>query len=131
MRTVSFNQIASSEFLSIAFSCLGLKHTKSRYRVSVSLNSYIEKMGVETKETIKNAFDQGARFSIVINEWTSTRSRRYLKVYIVTGSSFIKLGLARCRGSMTAVRTAELVQVCSHFLVQMDSWQRLTSHAES
>ncbi len=106
----SFNQISSSEFLSVAFNNLGLKHKKSRNTVSICVNNFIGKMAEETKEGLKKAFENGERFSIVIDEWTSIGNKRFLNVCVVTSNSCTNLGLARCRGSMTAVRTVELLK---------------------
>jgi hypothetical protein len=108
---LSFNQIASSEFVAKAFSNLGLRHPKSRTTVSNYVNSFITGMVKETKEELVKAFQNGVRFSVVIDEWTSINNRRFLNVCVVTMDSCNNLGLARCRGSMTAVRTTELLQV--------------------
>ena len=108
---LSFNQITSSKFLSVAFGSLGLKHTKSQFRVSVAVSKFIEQMQKSMKEQLKAAYEQGDRFSIVIDEWTSIRSRRYLNVCVVTKSTTTNLGLARCHGSMTAKRTVDLLKV--------------------
>jgi hypothetical protein len=108
---LSFNQIASSEFLGVTFNALGFKNKKSRSRVSVCVNDFIANMQKETKNSLKEAFNGGERFSIVIDEWMSIRNHRFLNVCVVTDDSCTNLGLARCRGSMTAKKTAELVQV--------------------
>jgi hypothetical protein len=68
-------------------------------------------MQKETKNSLKEAFNGGERFAIVIDEWTSIRNHLFLNVCVVTDDSCTNLGLARCRGSMTAIKTAELVQV--------------------
>jgi hypothetical protein len=68
-------------------------------------------MREETKCELKDLFDKGLRFSVITDEWTSIRNRRYLNVCVATNSRYINLGLARCWGSMTAKRTALLIQV--------------------
>ena len=65
---LSLNQITSSKFLSVAFGSLGLKHTKSQFRVSVAVSKFIEQMQKSMKEQLKAAYEQGDRFSIVIDE---------------------------------------------------------------
>ncbi len=107
---LSFNQIASSEFLGVAFNALGFKHKTSHSTVSVCVNDFIANMQ-ETKNSLKEAFNSGERFSIVIDEWTSIRNHCFLNACVVTDDSCTNLGLARCCGSMTAKKTAELVQV--------------------
>lgn len=114
---LSFNQMASSEFVRLGFTNLGMKAKKSRSWVSVCVNEFISKLQQRTKAQLKEDFDGGRRFSIVIDEWTSVRNHRFLNICVVTGNSCYNLGLARCRGSMTAIRTAELVQVHLNFLL--------------
>jgi len=108
---LSFSQISSSEFIAKGFSNLGLKHPKSRNTVSTHVNTYIKGMVKDTKAELLKAFKNGVRFSIVIDEWTSINNHRFLNVCVVTEDTCHNLGLARCRGSMTAVRTIELLQV--------------------
>jgi hypothetical protein len=108
---LSFNQIASSEFLGVAFNALGLKHKQSRSKVSICVNNFITKMQDEVRDKLKQDIDQGERFSIVIDEWTSIRNHRFLNVCILTSTTCTNLGLARCHGSMTATRTVQLVKV--------------------
>lgn len=109
----SFNQMASSEFVMLGFQNLGMKPKKSRSWVSACVNTFIDKLQKETKKKLKADYDAGKRFSLVMDEWTSVSNHRYLNVCIVTDIDLTNLGLARCRGSMTAKRTAELVEVSS------------------
>jgi hypothetical protein len=111
----SFNQMATCEFISVSFSSMGMKAKKSRSRISEIVNNFIQELQEEVKADFKEKFENGSRFSVVIDEWTSIRNRRYMNVCIVTSSECMNLGLARCRGSMTAVRTAELVEVIHIF----------------
>jgi len=108
---MSFNQIASSEFVAKAFVSFGLRHPQSRTTVSKYVNEYAEGLMLKTKEELVKAFKNGVRFSVVIDKWTSINNRRFLNVCVVTIDSCVNLGLARCRGSMTAIRTVELLQV--------------------
>jgi hypothetical protein len=109
---LSFNQMASSEFISQGFRNLGMKPKKSRSWISVSVNNFISQLQKETKDKLKVDFEGGKRFSLVVDEWTSVSNHRYLNICLVTDSSCTNLGLARCRGSMTATKTVELVEVC-------------------
>jgi len=86
---MSFNQIASSEFVAKAFVSFGLRHPQSRTTVSKYVNEYAEGLMLKTKEELVKAFKNGVRFSVVIDEWTSINNRRFL----------------------TAIRTVELLQV--------------------
>jgi hypothetical protein len=53
----------------------------------------------------------GERFSLIADEWTSIRNRRYLNVCLKTDKETYNLGLVRCKGSITSVLTAEMVKV--------------------
>jgi hypothetical protein len=110
----SFNQMATSEFIFWSFRNMGMKAQKSRSHISDAVNKFIVKLQKEVKADLKEKFKNGSRFSVVIDEWTSIRNHRYMNVCIVTNSQCTNLGLARCRGSMTAKRTVELVKVI-HF----------------
>jgi len=105
----SFNQMATSEFLSLGFRNLGMKALKSRSWISASVNSFISGLQQEVKARLKEDFQSGKRCSVVIDEWTSIRNHRFLNVCIVTDLDCTNLGLARCRGSMTAQKTADLL----------------------
>jgi hypothetical protein len=110
---LSFNQMASSEFIMLGFRNLGMKAMKSRSHVSDAVNKYIVRLQKETKKKLKADFDAGKRFSLVMDEWTSIRNHRFLNICIVTDVDLTNLGLARCHGSMTAKRTVELAEVCN------------------
>jgi len=107
----SFNQMASREFLALGFRNLGMKPLKSRSWVSSAVNKFICGLQEEAKARLQDDFASGKRCSIVIDEWTSVSNHRFLNVCVVSDSECINLGLARCLGSMTAQRTADLVEV--------------------
>ena len=71
---LSFNQMATSEFIWLAFTNLAMKPKKSRSGISDAVNSFIVKLQEETKEQMKKDFKGGERFSIVTDEWTSIRN---------------------------------------------------------
>ena len=58
---------------------------------------------------IKQRRDSGQRFSITLDEWTSTRNRRYMTVNLHGRGTFWNLGLARVEGSMPAEKCIELL----------------------
>jgi hypothetical protein len=109
---LSFNQMASSEFIMLGFRNLGMKAIKSRSHVSDAVNKYIIRLQKETKKKLKANFDAGKWFSLVMDEWTSIRNHRFLNICNVTDVDLTNMGLARCQGSMTAKRTVELAEVC-------------------
>jgi hypothetical protein len=110
---MSFNMMASSEFIRLAFTNMGMQPKLSRSWVSDCVNGYIIKLQKETKSRLEKDFADGKRFSVVIDEWTSISMHRFLNVCIITSTDCTNLGLARCHGSMTAPRTVELLKVCN------------------
>jgi hypothetical protein len=57
---LSFNQIATSEFLSLSFISLGFKPKKSPATVSTTVNSFIMAMKQETKRDLMAAHEKGS-----------------------------------------------------------------------
>lgn len=108
---LSFRQISGSEFQAAACVALKLKHFKSHTTVGKVVMNYIEDMKVDTKLKLSKKFAQGERFSVIADEWTSLRNRRYLNVTVINSSYSSNLGLARCKGSMTGKAVAEMVKV--------------------
>jgi hypothetical protein len=65
---LSFNQMASSEFIMLGFQNLGMKAIKSRSHLSEAVNKYIFRLQKETKKKLKADFDAAKRFSLVMDE---------------------------------------------------------------
>jgi adenylate kinase len=55
---LSFNQIATSEFISLAFGNMGYKARKSHNTVSKDVGDYIKTLKTETQAELKAAFDK-------------------------------------------------------------------------
>ena len=72
--------------------------------------AHIKTWKEEVKAEIKTKKAAGERFSVVVDEWTSATTRRYLNVVICTADSNIGLGLVRCLGSVTAAVTIDMVR---------------------
>jgi hypothetical protein len=64
--------------LIIASSSMRLVSVKSHTVASNIVTGYIEKMKEDTRTEIAETLSQRKRFSIVTDEWTSIRNRRYL-----------------------------------------------------
>jgi hypothetical protein len=107
---LSAHQVAKSEFIGVACQSMRLASVKSHTGVSNIVTGYIEKMKEDTRTEITETLSQGKRFSIVTDEWTSIRNRRYLNVCAVSSSSCLNLELARCKGSVIAKVVAAMVQ---------------------
>jgi len=55
--------------------------------------------------------DMGQQFSVTLDEWTSTRNRRYINVNVhANGGKFWSLGMVRVQGSMPVEKCVELLE---------------------
>ena len=78
---LSLRQISKSEFHSLAFSSMKLKHYKSHVSVGKVVTEFIHGMIDDTKKELASRFRAGKRFSVIADEWTSIRNRRFLSAY--------------------------------------------------
>ena len=63
------------------------------------------------KQEIAKLKQDGQKFSVTLDEWTSTRNRRYVNIYVNTnGNKCWNLGLVRVQGSLTSNACLELVR---------------------
>lgn len=113
---LTLRQLASSEFQEAACLAMRLKHFRSPTKIGNVVMEHIQKLKDETKEKLAKQFQAGERFSVVADEWTSIRNRRYINVCLKTDKETFNLGLARCKGKVTAQVTAEMVKVSKFFL---------------
>jgi hypothetical protein len=111
MDGLSLRQLAQSEFQRAACTAMRLKHFKSATAVGKAVMEFIGKMKENTKKDIAQQFNAGERFSVIADEWTSIRNRRYLNVCVKSSKFTANLGLVRCQGSVTSKVVAEMVKV--------------------
>lgn len=105
---MSFNTIATSEDLKKLFVCAGFSSPSSPNTVREIVLKYGERVKNGMIEEILALQKQGKRFSLTSDEWTSSRTKRYLNINLHTKTDeesppqFWNLGLARIQGSMPA-----------------------------
>ena len=107
---VSFNTIASSEFQRHAFKSMGMKPMLTAKGVAEVLMSHVGKLKESVKLQLAEDTKQGKKFSLIMDEWTNYNTRRYMAVLLTSHDKVYSLGLARCRGSMTAEAQLTIVK---------------------
>lgn len=76
-------------------------------KIVVSHGNQIRTQTITELESLKN---DGARFSVSFDEWTSTRNRRYMNVNVhADGKKYWNLGLIRVKGTMPAESCVRLL----------------------
>jgi hypothetical protein len=119
---LSLRQVSSSEFQAAACSAMRLKHFKSHTTVGKIVLEFIEQMKEKTRKELAEKLKAGERFSVIADEWTSIRNRRYLNVCVKSSSYTANLGLVRGKGTITSNVVTEMVQVSvrnsCHFLMK-------------
>lgn len=107
---LSFNQVARTEFIrqSLATKYPGRIIPQDGQGMSSLMMKFFEIAEEETKDKIKKLKDDGKKFSVTLDEWTSTSNCRYLNInihYTVSAegkTSFFNLGLLKIKGKCTA-----------------------------
>ncbi len=75
------------------------------------INWNANSLKITCKQKLSAIAAKGDRLSVIIDEYTDSRCKRFLNVTAVTMDSCFNLGLVRCKGSMTAEKTAFLTKV--------------------
>jgi hypothetical protein len=88
-----------------------IKHFQAHSTVAKVVMDFIKKMKEDTQKKLAEQFNAGERYSVIADEWTSIRNRRYLNVCVKSSKETVNLGLVRCKGSVTCKVTAEMVKV--------------------
>lgn len=64
--------------------------------------NYSKKIRNQVSLEIKECLKSGERFSLTFDEWTTSSNKRFMNLNVHGGEQFLKLGLVRVQGSMTA-----------------------------
>ena len=107
---LSFNQIAKSKMIRRGLESLGYdKIPTSPNGVSAKISSFSQSVIKQYKEEICEA-RKSSKFSVVFDEWSSVRIRRYVNITVLCGNKFWNLGLARIIGSATSENCLNVVE---------------------
>ena len=107
---ITFNAIKKSRFFKAAFYHMGLDSYSSHNSIRNAAFKFLDTCKGQVKAEIKANIAAGIKYGVVADEWSSISSRRYMNVCITTADSTVGLGMVRCRGSITAERTVELIE---------------------
>ena len=107
----SFHAIANSRFVQAAFHYMKLKMYFCHKTLKTKAFEQVALWKDAVKAEIKTDKAAGVRYAVVIDEWTSISTRRYMNICLTSSKeALIGLGLVRCTGSITAERTVELLK---------------------
>ena len=125
---LSFHSLTTGPFYPFAMKCMGKTAQRSSTTVRNLVMKTIDGMKDSMKQELAELYKGGERFSCTLDEWTNFRFRRFMNVHVVTNQKRFNLGLARCTGSMTAVRTLEVAKErLEQFGLKMEQMVGLTT----
>jgi hypothetical protein len=107
---MSFRQVSNSRALAQYFSLAGYinqprNHTAARNKVMKFKKQIKDKFASEIKEIKLNS-----KFSIILDEWTSSAFRKYLSVILVKKDKLWNLGMERLVDSATSLNLKTLLE---------------------
>ena len=124
----SFHSLTQGPFYTFAMKCIGKKPLTTHGAIRNLVMQTIDGMKDSMKEELAELYNNGERFSCTLDEWTNFRFRRFMNVHVVTNKKRFNLGLARCTGSMTAVRTLQVAKErLEQFGLKMEQMVGLTT----
>lgn len=107
---MTLHQIVKSEFMREAFAKFGWDMPES----STTLSTIIQKQAKKVEESIKfeiaDLLAKGVRFSVIMDEWTSRASKRFLSVLLTHKEAKINLGVVELEGTANAENLAVTLQ---------------------
>lgn len=113
--------LVKSEVMRELFEETGNNLPKSPSTIVSILKKHYEKATEDLKKRLNDSINDGVRFSITLDEWSSVRRRRYLNVNLHTKKDEFNLGLIRILGKCTAEKLVELIkQHLSIFGINME-----------
>ena len=107
---LSFRVISTSTVIRQAFKSDGYKLPECHRTVQRYMMQFYEQIKSQIKIEISCMIQEGKRLSASLDEYTSTRNRRYLNINLHYKGGFYSLGLVRAHGSMPANVMAKAVK---------------------
>lgn len=71
---------------------------------------FAETLRIQSIEKMQSCKNKSGKISITLDEWSSTRNRRYMNVIVHDKNKFWNLGLARVHGSMPAEKCVDILK---------------------
>ena len=132
MDRISFNTISTSKQLRQAFLARGYKLPQTVQNVRSIIISFSQTLKSDIKKMIEIKTGAGKFCSVTLDEYTSTRSRRYMNLNLHYDSDPVNLGMVRIKGSMPAERVENLVKARLHeFGLKMENIVAATTDGAS
>lgn len=104
-------RIVNCEFIRAACAKMGLKLPKCERTVMKLIKKQFNVTRQEVIADIRKQLQNGGRFSVSLDEWTSVANIRYMNVNVHSGQDFYNLGLAEMgEGSYPADRCLDLLR---------------------
>lgn len=111
---IPLSKFCTSEDLRYVFKKAGYELPKSPSTITKIVQEQTVAIKNKIKNKLKEMKSQNERFAITLDEWTSTRNRRYMNINIhntnLKPAMYINLGLVRIKGSMLAQVGLELLR---------------------
>ena len=114
MDRVSFNTVSTSKQLLQAFLARGYNLPQTVQNVRKYYHIFFPNTEKRYKENDRNKKGAGKFCSVTLDEYTSTRSRRYMNLNRHYDSDPLNLGMVRIKGSMPTERAENLVKERLH-----------------
>ena len=111
---ISFNSISTSKQLRQAFLARGHKLPQTVQNVRSIIISFSQTVKSDIKKMIAIKKGAGKFCSVTLDEYTSTRSRRYMNLNLHYDSNPLNLGMVRIKGSIPAERVENLLKERLH-----------------
>ncbi|XP_017768021.1 PREDICTED: uncharacterized protein LOC108556411 [Nicrophorus vespilloides] len=105
----SINGISKSEFIRQALSDRQCILPNDKNDIKKLIYEFHEFAKCEIVGKIKSHKEKCGKFSLTLNEWKSSRNRRYLNINIHFNKQYINLGVLRMVESSTAIKIIDLV----------------------
>ena len=111
---ISFNTVSTSKQLRQAFLARGYKLLQTVQNVRSVIISFSQTLKSDIKKMIEIKKGAEKFCSVTLDEYTSTRSRRYMNLNLHYDSDPLNLGMVRIKGSTPAERVENLVKERLH-----------------
>ena len=114
---ISLNTLATSEELKKGWKARGLKIPNGRKEQAKMLKNFAAKLREQVKADLQERKKNGERFSMICDEWTSMRNKRYMGVELrLKNNKRCYLSLRRIVGKLPAPKVKEmLMKIASDF----------------
>ena len=113
---ISFHTISTSKQLRQAFLAREYKLPQTVQNVRRIVISFSQTLKSDIKKMIEIKKGAGKFCSVTLDQYTSTRSRRYMNLNLHYDSNPVNLGIVRTKGSMPVERVENLVKERLHEL---------------